>query len=328
MRALRPDAAGDPADLRETVVDVPAIGADDVLVEVRAASINRSDMLACRGVLPGPFPRILGRDFAGVVIEGPESLVGTSVWGSGGGDLGLDRDGTYAQYLAVSRDALTALPQGLSFVDAAASALAFFTAAYALRLTGQIESGSTFIATGAAGGVGGAAAAIARGDGAHVVAVVRNDDEAALVREAGFDTVVIDGPDIATDIAEAVGTDGAAAAVDAVGGKLAGHLLRAMGQNGRYVLLSTPPDEVPSEVDLLDLYRKSLVVKGLYTGRVSAADAAEMLRELTPRIEDGSLPPVRVDRTYPLAEAATAFGTLGPNARGRAVLLPHGSESI
>lgn len=94
MTAVRPDKPGDPAELRAQQIPMPQHGGELALVQVHAASVNRSDALACRGILAGPFPRVLGRDYAGTVIAAPSRWKGRKVWGAGGGDLGVSRDGT------------------------------------------------------------------------------------------------------------------------------------------------------------------------------------------------------------------------------------------
>lgn len=323
MRSVRPAAPGEPGALGIADVPVPRPDEGEVLVEVRAAAVNRSDALACRGILPGPFPRILGRDFAGVVTVGPPDLLGRAVWGTGGGDVGLTRDGSHAQYLVVRRDMVALLPAALSFVEAAASGLAFFTAAAALRLVGPVERDATVVVSGAVGGVGGAAVGLARRGGARVVGIVKDADEAERARACGLDDVVVAGPELARRLVAAVGAHGAAAAVDAVGGGVAPAVLSAMGVRGRVCLLSTPPQEAVTGIDLLDFYRKELCLVGLHTGRLSAVDAASILAELEPGFVDGSLRPAPVYATYALDDVARAYTDVERGVPGRPVLLPH-----
>src|SRR5215216_2016156 len=103
MQAILIERFGDPSELRPTEVAKPDAGDGAVLVEIHAAAVNRSDALNARGSFPfTTLPRIPGRDFAGIVVEGPRELVGTEVWGTGGGELGFIRDGSHARYLAVS----------------------------------------------------------------------------------------------------------------------------------------------------------------------------------------------------------------------------------
>src|ERR1700730_17242498 len=93
-------------------------GPDDVLIEVKAAAVNPSDVKAATGLMPyAVFPRTPGRDYAGVVIDGPSGMIGREVFGSSG-DLGIRRDGTHGTHLAVEADAVVYKPDGISFEEA------------------------------------------------------------------------------------------------------------------------------------------------------------------------------------------------------------------
>ena len=105
----------------------------EVLVEVRAAGVNPSDVKATFGLMPyAVFPRTPGRDFAGVVLDGPAELVGRAVFGTSG-DLGIRRDGTHANHLVVEAAALTPIPDGMSFPEAAGLGVPFVTAMTGFR---------------------------------------------------------------------------------------------------------------------------------------------------------------------------------------------------
>src|SRR5580698_6877828 len=119
MRALRFNKTGslDELGLQEIPMPVPAPG--EVLVQVKAAAINPSDIKNVLGKMhETTVPRIPGRDFAGIVVEGPADLVGKSVFGSGGG-LGFHRDGTHAQYVTLPANGVLPLPSNLNFAQAA-----------------------------------------------------------------------------------------------------------------------------------------------------------------------------------------------------------------
>jgi len=109
---------------------------DGVVVEVRAAGVNPSDVKAALGAMPhAVWPRTPGRDWAGVVVAGPDRLVGQEVWGSGG-DLGIKRDGSHAGYLRVPQGAVVAKPSRISLEEAGALGLPFVTAWEGLRRAG------------------------------------------------------------------------------------------------------------------------------------------------------------------------------------------------
>lgn len=319
MRAVRPAAPGHPADLRLEEVPLPSCPPGQALVRVTAAGVNRSDVLACRGVLPGPFPRTLGRDYAGEVVEGPSAWVGRRVWGTGGGDLGLGRDGSHAEWISVPVDALTAMPDRWTAVQAAASGLAYFTAATALDRVGGVKPSSTVVVTGAAGAVGSVTAMIATAARARVVGIVKDAQEEVIARAAGLPAVVrSDVADVAARVRD-LSDGGAQLAVDVVGGALTAEVLDGLAVGAGMCLLSSPSGRTP--VDLLSFYRQDLRLVGLHTGRLTAEDAATVLTSLAIGIAAGALAPVAVHAVHPLDDAAAAYLNVERGVAGRPVLL-------
>ena len=160
------------------VVETHALsrGDNDVLIEVKAAAVNPSDVKAATGLMPyAVFPRTSGRDYAGVVIDGPPGLIGREVFGSSG-DLGIRRDGTHATHLVVEADAAVDKPAGISWDEAAGIGVPFVTAMEGLRRAGLPKPGETVLVNGATGNFGSAAVAVALAMGAAcVVAPGRNE---------------------------------------------------------------------------------------------------------------------------------------------------------
>lgn len=322
MTALRVPGPLQPADLFPVSTNLPARGRSDVLVAVHAAGVNRSDVLACHGVLPGPYPRVLGREYAGEVVDGPAEWAGRRVWGAGGGDLGITRDGTHAEYVAVPLGALVEIPTALETVDAGASALAYFTAHSALmRATRRPTPEAAWVAVaGAAGSVGRAACELARWHGARVVAIVKDHLEAQACRDFGYEDIVrTDSMDVARSIRELTNGEGADAALDAVGGGMSGALLAALKPGGGLCVFSSPADQ-PIALDVLSFYRDDLLLAGLNTARLTMYDAAAVLRDLAPAFDSGELRPVSVHSTRALSEASTAYTDVMRAVAGRPVL--------
>lgn len=334
MRALRAVRPGSPDDLQLDELELPHVPADSVLVAVLAAGVNRSDTLGCRGLIPYDFPRTLGRDFAGVVVEGPADLLGERVWGTGGGELGMTTDGTHATHVVVPRDGLAQIPQGLTDVEAGASALSYFAAHSALALamgvgegdsTYGLDVGDTVIVTGAAGGVGGAAAALARWRGARVVGVVLDESEIRAVEQsrsaAHFATLVTsDPPDFPERLL--VAASGARAAVDVVGGAMVEAILPALALRGGICVLGGPPHLAQASINTIDFYRKALRLVGLHTGLTGCRDSARILGALGEGFTSGALTPSAVSGTYSLDEAPRAYAEVERGVAGRPVLIP------
>src|SRR5882724_8736646 len=135
----------DPARLKVETVPTPEPSDGEVLVEVRAASINPSDIKNVAGAMHGTtLPRIPGRDFAGIVVKGAAELIGREVWGTGG-DTGFTRDGSHAEYMTIPVDAAIAKPHSLTFEQAACVGVNFIAAYQGLVRCAQIQAGETLL---------------------------------------------------------------------------------------------------------------------------------------------------------------------------------------
>src|SRR5882757_3016433 len=149
---------------------------NEVLVEVKAAAVNPSDVKAATGLMPyAVFPRTPGRDYAGVVIDGPAGSIGREVFGSSG-DLGIRRDGSHATHLVVEADAVVEKPKGISWEEAAGIGVPFVTAMEGFRRAGIPKPDEIVLVMGVNGKVGQAAVQIASWHGARVIGVVRRSE--------------------------------------------------------------------------------------------------------------------------------------------------------
>src|ERR1700752_500983 len=141
----------------------------EVLIEIKAAAVNPSDVKAATGLMAyAVFPRTSGRDYAGVVIDGPAGTVGREVFGSSG-DLGIRRDGTHATHLVVEAEATVEKPKSISWEEAAGIGVPFVTAMEGFRRAGMPKAGETVLIMGVTGKVGQAAVQIATWHGARVL---------------------------------------------------------------------------------------------------------------------------------------------------------------
>src|SRR5215216_2631473 len=326
MQAILIERFGDPSELRQTEVPRPDPGEGEVLIEVHAAAVNRSDVLNARGSFPfTTLPRIPGRDFAGIVVEGPRELVGTEVWGTGGGELGFIRDGSHARYLAVSRNAVVPKSDTLTLEEAAASGLAYVTAGSALVELGGVSAGETVLITGAAGGVGSAAVMIARWKRARVIGAIKDDSERAMAERAGAQVIVDTSQEEVTGaVLEATDDRGADLVLDTVGGPLFEPALNGLGEKGRMVVITTTPDKQHVSFNLLDFYRKGLRLFGLMTSFLDAEGSAAVLRDLGPGFDEGVLRAPAIVEHYPLEQAGMAYARAESSEVAGRVLLVMG----
>jgi NADPH:quinone reductase len=308
-------------DLKVSEIPIPSMKPGDVLVEVTAAGINPSDLASVQGKLPGSvLPRVVGRDFAGRVVEGPSGLIGAEVWGTGG-DLGISRDGTHAEYLALPEQAVALRPRNLSAEEGAIAGVPFVTAFSAVVRLGQVKRGEWIIVSGAAGAVGQAAIQIAKAKGARTIALVRDATELGIARASNVDAIAqSDQENLESVTREATDGRGADLALNGVGSSIMSSLLTALGARGRQVVYSTAGGrEFP--LDILSFYQKQAVLLGLNTGVLDATECARILNEMTPLFESEALRPSVIAERHPLAEAAEAYARVTSGKAGKVVLV-------
>lgn len=320
MKALYIQQHGDISSLKVSEVPVPSIKPGQVLVQVEAAGINPSDLGSVQGRFPhAVLPRVVGRDFAGVVVEGPGQLVGKKVWGTGG-DLGIDRDGTHAEYLAVPQSAVAVRPANLSAEQAAVVGVPFITAFSALVTLGEIKKDEWVIVSGAAGAVGQAAVQIAHARGARVIALLKNAKEGDA---SGFPAEAVatsDEGNLESVVREATGGRGADLVLNGVGASIMGAILGSLAVGGRQVVYSVIGGK-EFNLDLFMLYRSEWKLFGLDTVKLTASECAAILDELRPLFESGALQAPAIGERYSLSEAPKAYQRVAAHAGGKVVLI-------
>ena len=311
-----------------TVSDVaqPSPQSGEVLVRIEAAGINPSDILNIRGGFSHThLPLIIGRDFAGRVVQGPPHLREQEVWGSGGGDLGYSRDGTHAEYIALPEDAVALRPPRLSAEDAASSGIPYMTAWMALIERGQIRRDDWVLVSGAAGSVGYAAVQIAHYAGARVIALILNESE-----RSGIDATKIaavaqsDKSDLEQVVREATGGRGCDIALNVVGAPIFAQLFAALAPRGRMLIISGAGGRKLEQFDLMDLYRRDLSLVGVNTAApyFTAVDTAKIMTELHAAIQAGQMEPIHCTERFPLNEAPEAYARAAKTHGHKIVLVP------
>ena len=322
MKALHITAHGPAGTLRPLDVPRPPLAKDQVRVRIEAAAVNPSDVLSAEGRFPhAVLPRVLGRDFAGRVVEGSLELEGAAVWGTGG-DLGITRDGAHAEELVLPVEGVSRRPSNLTAEESAAAGVPFTTAWSCLVDAARLLPEETVVVSGAAGAVGRAAMDLAAALGARVVALVKDADEAARIdrsRLAGL--ARSDTGDLPAVVREATGGKGAQIALNGVGAPVFRPLLDALGPGGRLCVYSAAAGrEVP--LDLFDLYRRRLRILGINTAILTVEDGARILDQLRPLFESGRLRPHPSLERHPLEDAARAYEQVARGSPSKVVLVP------
>jgi NADPH:quinone reductase len=315
--------AADAATLAPAIERRPlSRAANEVLIEVKAAAVNPSDIKAATGLMAyAVFPRTSGRDYAGIVIDGPAGTIGREVYGSSG-DLGIRRDGTHATHLAVEAEAVVEKPKNLSWEEAAGIGVPFVTAMEGFRRAGMPKKGETVLVMGVNGKVGQAAVQIATWHGARVIGVVRKSEP--YEGHANSSVAVVDASttDLAARVRELTDGKGADIVFNTVGDPYFQAAHKALALRGRQILISAIDRIV--QFNILEFYRGQHTYVGIDTLALSSTATGAVLRELGPGFASGHLKPfpIRREAIYRLEAAKAAFVAVAGSSRHRVILRP------
>lgn len=315
MRALLSHEPGGPEILRLDELPDPVAGPGELLVRVRACSINYPDVLIIEDKyqLKPPRPFAPGSEIAGEVEAVGEDVTG---WNSGDRLIAAPGYGGLAEKIAIPAARGIRLPADRSFEEGSALLLTYATAIHALVDRGRLEAGQTLLVLGAAGGVGIAAVEIGKALGARVVAAVSSDEKAQAAREAGADVAIvypmseIDPKALSQLFKDAVGPSGADVILDPVGGIYSEAALRSIAWEGRFLVVGFPAGipKLPLNLTLL----KSCDVCGVFWGAFAARDPkrnAEHVEQLFRWWAEGKISP-KISGTYPLEHGGEAIAAL------------------
>ena len=334
MKALLSTAPGGPDTLRLTELPDPVAGPGQLLVRVKACAINYPDVLIIEDKyqFKPPRPFAPGGEIAGIVEAVGE---GVADWAPGDRVIAMLGHGGLAEKVLVPAPMALRLPGGRSFEQGSALILTYATSIHALLDRGRLQAGQTLLVLGAAGGVGLAAVELGKAFGARVVGAVSSEEKAAAVRAAGADHVIVypagpfdkDGSKaLAQLFKDAVGPAGADVIYDPVGGDYAEPALRAIGWEGRYLVVGFPAGipRLPLNLTLL----KSCDVCGVFWGAFAARDPqanAAHVATLFRLWEEGKITP-DVSATWPLERGAEAIAHMAARrAVGKLVVTIDGS---
>lgn len=284
MRALRFHSFGSPSSvLKLEEIPTPTARDGELLVQVRAAAINPSDLKNVAGAFSQTtLPRTPGRDFSGVVISKGRDE-GKEVWGTGPG-LGTTRDGAHAEYIAVPAEFVAPKPKTLTFEQAASIGVPFTTAWAAVIEAAQLKAGETILVTGAAGAVGTAAAQIANWKQASVLGADTRSDPIPGVR-AMINTKT---EDLRQRVVDLTGGKGVEVVFDTVGGPLFEPVLRSLRLGGRQVAI-TSTGESRVSFDLVAFYHNRSRLIGVDSNKFEPHELRMMMAELNRGFEGGAL---------------------------------------
>ena len=317
MKALLSHVAGGPGTLQFADLPDPVPGRGELLVRVRAAAINYPDVLIIEDKyqFKPPRPFAPGGEIAGEVEAVGE---GVSGWQVGDRLIAVPGWGGLAEKIVIPAASGVRLPGNRNFVEAAALLLTYATSIHALYDRGRLEEGQTLLVLGAAGGVGLAAVELGKAKGARVIAAVSSDEKAAAAREAGADEAIVypagpfdkGGQKALAQLFKDAVPAGADVIFDPVGGDYAEPALRAIGWEGRYLVVGFPAGipRLPLNLTLLKSCDVCGVFWGAFAARNPKANAAHV-ETLFRLWDEGKIGP-RVSGTYPLERGGEAIAAM------------------
>ncbi len=305
---------------------LPAPGAGQVLLEVKAAGVNFPDILMTQGKyqFKPPMPFAPGCELAGIV-----KAVGAGVTHVKPGDaaLAIVMHGAFAEEALADAKLVVPLPPGVDFVTAASFMFTYGTSYHALKDRAALEKGETLLVLGAAGGVGLAAVELGKLMGARVIAAASTDEKLAVCRASGADETVNYATEDLRERVKAL-TEGRGVDViyDPVGGPYSEPALRSMAWRGRHLVVGFANGEIP-KIPLNLALLKGCSIVGVFWGGFTRNEPranADNVRELVGWIAAGRLKPV-VSERYALARGAEALRAMQDRrVTGKVVIVPEG----
>jgi tumor protein p53-inducible protein 3 len=293
----------------------PVCGADQVVVDVHAASLNRADLMQRAGRYPPPpgASSILGLDMAGRIAQIGEEVTG---WQVGDGVCALLPGGGYAEKVAVPQQMLMPVPTGWTYEQAAGLPEVFLTAFVNIFMEADFQPGETVLMHGGASGVGTAAIQLVREAGGRVIVTASTDAKIARCRELGADLVInYRKEDFFQRVQAFTGGDGVDIIIDIVGAPYLERNLSLLKLRGRLVFISTLGGS-EAEIDLRALMGRRLRLIGSVLRSRSLQEKAEIKQRFVdrfwPLLEDRAIQPV-IDSVYPIQKANQAHQHMAEN---------------
>ena len=317
----------DDRSLRWDNVPDPICGAEDCMVKIEAAALNRADLMQREGDYPPPAgcPEWMGLEVAGVIVEMGDEAKAKSDWKVGDKVCALLGGGGYAEYVAVKYDMLMPVPENCTMIEAAAIPEAFATAYLNLFIEGGIKEGNTLLMNAGASGLASVIIPMAKAFGVRVITTVLSDEIANSIKHLNADRVVVTTKeDISLVLKEELEAGhGVDVAIDCLGGEIMGKCIHYLTHGARWIMIAALAGQM-TEIDLKNIYVRNVRIIGSTlrsrTPAVKAQILAELVEKVFPKIEAGLVKPT-IHAVLPITEAEAAHDILyqGKNV-GKVVL--------
>ncbi|MCE7041058.1 NAD(P)H-quinone oxidoreductase [Dyadobacter sp. CY312] len=288
---------------------IPQPGANEVLIKVQAAGINRPDVLQRKGQYPAPANA--PQDIPGLEVAGIIESCGNAVtrWQNGDAVCALLTGGGYAEYAVAQSSQCLPVPQGFSFAEAASLPETIFTVWHNVFRLGKLQPGKNFLVHGGSSGIGITAIQLARAFGAKAFATAGTDEKCEACISLGAGKCI---NYKIQDFEAELKSEGIDVILDMVGGNYIAKNIRLLREDGRLVFINTMKGSKPDPADLPDfglVMRKRLTISGS-TLRNRDTEFKQLLTEeilvhVWPKIESGAFKPV-IFKEFPMREASMA----------------------
>ena len=302
----------DDKSLRWDHVPDPVLKAEEVLIKVEAAALNRADLMQREGDYPPPpgCPEWMGLEVAGEIVEMGEEAVKNSSWKVGDKVCALLGGGGYAEYVASKYDMLMPVPKNCSMIEAAAIPEAFATAYLNLFMEGQIKEGNTLLMNAGASGLASVIIPMAKAFGVRVITTVLSDEIAEKIRHLHADRVVVTTrEDISLVLKKELEAGHSVdVAIDCLGGEIMGKCMHYLTHGARWIMIAALAGQ-KTEIDLKNIYVRNVRIIGSTlrsrTPAVKAQILAGIVRDVYPKIEAGLVKPT-IHAVLPIEKAEEA----------------------
>lgn len=314
MQSYWIQSSADKTTLERREVPVPEPAAGQVLVRMHAAGLNRGEFIAGHGLSKPGTAKPAGVEGAGEIVK-----LGAGVTGFAPGERVMGRcPGAYAEYALMDAREAVAVPERLSWEEAAGIPLTFMVVHDMLIAQGKLVAGEWLLVTGISAGVGVAALQTAKALGAKVIGTSGSDDKLARLKALGLDLGIrTRAGDFCDTVMQATGAKGVNLVVNNVGGSVFAECVRALAFQGRLATVGYLDGVLKAEIDIEALHAKRLVLFGVSNKLRSAEQRATSSRgfvaDILPAIADGRIQPL-IDRVYPYDELPAAKAYMESNA--------------
>ncbi len=317
----------DDKSLRWDDVADPIMGAEDCLVKIEAAALNRADLMQREGDYPPPpgCPEWMGLEIAGTIVQVGEEAARQSSWKVGDKVCALLGGGGYAQYANIKYDMLMPVPKNCTMIEAAAIPEAFATAYLNLFMEGNIKAGDTLLMNAGASGLASVIIPMAKAFGVRVITTVLSDEIAASIKHLKADVVVNTSKESIAEVLKQQLEEGhpVDVAIDCLGGEIMGQCIHYLKHGARWIMIAALAGQ-KTQIDLKNIYVRNVRIIGSTlrsrTPAVKAQILADLVKNVWPKVESGEVKPT-IYKVLPITEAEAAHDILyrGENV-GKVVL--------